>query len=81
MSALLSSAPQLEPAKTDQIAALPLGGRVTVDPWTDRITLVKNAPVSLVSAREKLPLEVTPFFPFLKYAKDNQSSAAAASAP
>ena len=81
MSALLNSAPQLEPAKTDQIAALPLGGRVSVDPWTDRIELVKTPPLSLVSAREKLPLEVTPFFPFLKYAKDNQSSTASTSSP
>ena len=81
MSALLSSAPQLEPAKTDQISALPLGGRVLVDPWTDCIELVKTPPLSLVSAREKLPLEVTPFFPDLKYAKDNQSSRASTSSP
>lgn len=41
MSALLNASPQLEPAKTDQIAALPLGGRISIDPWTDRIELLK----------------------------------------
>ena len=42
MSALLNSAPQLQPERTDQIAALPLGGRIKVDPWSDRIELVKT---------------------------------------
>jgi len=65
MSALLNNAPQLEPHRTDQIAALPLGGRVKVDPWSDRIELVKAKQVPLTSAQEKIPFEVTPFFPFL----------------
>ena len=55
MSALLSSAPQLEPQRTDQIAALPLGGRIKLDPWTDQVELAKAKPVALVSAREKMP--------------------------
>ena len=66
MSALINSAPNLEPDKTDQIAALPLGARIKVDSWSDRIELVKTTPVSLVSPREKMPFEVTPFFPFLR---------------
>jgi hypothetical protein len=65
MSALLTAAPQLETKRTDQIAALPLGGRIKLDPWTSRIELLKTKPVALVSASEKLPFEVTPFFPFL----------------
>jgi hypothetical protein len=65
MSALLASAPQLEPARTDQIAALPLGGRIKLDPWTDQVELAKAKPVALASAREKMPFEVTPFFPYL----------------
>jgi hypothetical protein len=32
MSALLNAAPQLEPQRTDQIAALPLGARIKLDP-------------------------------------------------
>jgi len=65
MSVLLNSAPQLEMSRVDQIAALPLGGRVRLDPWSNRVELVKTKPVALLSAREKMPFEVTPFFPYL----------------
>jgi hypothetical protein len=65
MSTLLNSAPQLDERKKDQIAALPLGGRVRVDPWSDQTELAKTKPVALVSAREKMPFEVTPVFPYL----------------
>ncbi len=65
MSALLASAPQLEPQRTDQIAALPLGGRIKLDPWTDQVEMAKAKPVALTSAREKMPFELTPFFPYL----------------
>src|SRR5581483_1951136 len=63
--ALMNSAPALEPTKLDQIAALPLGGRVRLNAWDDRVELIKMTPVSLTTAREKMPLEVTPFFPRL----------------
>jgi hypothetical protein len=65
MSALLNSAPQLEMRRTDQIAALPLGGRVKLDPWSNRVELMKAKPVALNSAREKMPFEIAPFFPYL----------------
>ncbi|MBV9574394.1 MAG: M48 family metalloprotease [Acidobacteriales bacterium] len=65
MPALLQAAPALEVKKLDQIAALPLGGRVKLNPWDDNVELLKSAPVALTSAREKMPLEVTPFFPHL----------------
>jgi hypothetical protein len=65
MSALLASAPQLEPQRTDQIAALPLGGRIKLDPWTDQVELAKAKPVALTSARENIPFAITPFFPYL----------------
>jgi Peptidase family M48 len=65
MSALLASAPELDPKRTDQIAALPLGGRIKLDPWTDQVEMAKAKPVALVSAKEKMPFEITPFFPFL----------------
>jgi hypothetical protein len=65
MSALLLSAPQLDANRIDQIAALPLGGRIKLDPWTDQVELVKARPVTLALAREKMPFEITPFFPHL----------------
>jgi len=65
MSTLLASAPALDQKKLDQIAALPLGGRIKVDPWSDQVELSKAKPVALVSSREKMEFEITPFFPYL----------------
>lgn len=65
MSALLASAPELDAKRTDQIAALPLGGRIKLDPWTDQVEMAKAKPVALASAKEKMPFEITPFFPYL----------------
>jgi hypothetical protein len=65
MASLMASAPALQDNRTDQIAALPLGGRIKVDPWSDQVELAKGKPVALNSAREKMPFEITPPFPFL----------------
>jgi len=65
MSQLIGSAPQVDWNKLDQIAALPLGGRVKLNPWDDKVELVKSQPVAITSARDKMPFEVTPFFPRL----------------
>ncbi len=56
-----ASAPPLEESKIEQIAALPLGSRIRVNPWNNQIVMVKTKPLSLLSAREKMPFEVTPF--------------------
>ena len=42
MNALEESAPKLDPAKIDQIAALPLGGRVKMSVWNDDVQMVKR---------------------------------------
>ena len=65
LTALTTSGPALDPNKLDQIAALPMGGRVKLNAWTDRVELTKSAPVAITSARDKMPFEVTPFFPRL----------------
>jgi hypothetical protein len=65
MVALMNSSPALDPNKLDQIAALPLGGRVKLNAWDDRLELIKTVPMAITSARYKMPLEVTPFFPWL----------------
>ncbi len=64
-SQLAGSGPALAPDKLDQIAALPVGARVKLDPWTDQVELLKSKPVALLSAREKMPFELTPFMPYL----------------
>jgi peptidase M48-like protein len=65
MVALMNSAPALDPDKLDQMSALPLGARVKLNPWDDRTELLKTTPAVITSARDKMPLEVTPFFPHL----------------
>ena len=65
MVALMDSAPTLVPNQVDQIAALPLGGRIKVNAWDSRVELIKTKPVAITSERGKMPLEVTPFFPWL----------------
>jgi predicted membrane-bound mannosyltransferase len=47
------------------IAALPIGGRVKLDVWYDKLDLIKSKPVGTVAEREKMPFEVTPFMPYL----------------
>ncbi len=47
------------------IVALPLGGRVKLDPWDDSLALLKAASVGKVEDREKMPFEITPFVIYL----------------
>jgi peptidase M48-like protein len=82
MSTLMTGSPQFDPKKTDQIAALPLGGRVKVDPWDNQLELIKTKPVAITAASEKMPFEVTPFFPFLtRYGGAAPEKTAAVPAP
>jgi hypothetical protein len=56
------------------IAALPIGGRVKLDPWVDRLDLLKSKPVGAVAEREKMPFEVTPFMPYLTRFNTNENA-------
>lgn len=49
----------------NEIVALPLGGRIKLDPWDDQLAMLKAKPVGAVAEREKMPFEVTPFILFL----------------
>ncbi len=61
LAAFATNAPALEEDKIEQIAALPLGSRIKLNPWSNQIALVKARPIALLSAREKMPFEVSPF--------------------
>ncbi len=65
MSTLIQSAPALQPNDVNQVAALPLGSRIKLNPWDDTIELKKSKAVPLLSAREKMAFEVTPMIPHL----------------
>jgi len=77
MPALFAAAPTLDQERVDQIAALPIGSRIKLDPWSNRVTMMNAKPIALLSAREKMPLEVTPFFPFLTYSQSEGKLVAA----
>ena len=36
-----------------------------LNPWDNKVELTKSQPVAITSARDKMPFEVTPFFPHL----------------
>ena len=65
LATILSSAPEIDETKLDQITALPLGGRIRLDPWSDRVEMLKTPPVAIVFARDKMPFQVAPFYPHL----------------
>ncbi len=69
MPELLQAAPRLELRRLDQVAALPLGSRIELEPWGNQIQMLKAQPVTLQSASEKMPLEVAPVLLNLHYAK------------
>jgi hypothetical protein len=47
------------------IVALPLGGRVKLNPWDDSLELLKSNTVGAVAEREKMPFEISPFMIYL----------------
>jgi hypothetical protein len=59
-----AQSPSAEPA-AKVIAALPLGGRIKVDPWNDQLQMLKSKPVVAMAESEKVPFEVTPFVFYL----------------
>ena len=66
LTGLTEGAPELEEENLDQIAALPLGSRIRLDPWTNAISLLPPQPAALRTSQDKLPFEVTPFMPHLE---------------
>jgi len=63
-----------------KIVALPIGGRVKLDPWSDKLELIKSKPVGVIAEREKMPFEITPFMPYLSRYGVEASKPIAASA-
>ena len=81
MRALISSAPQLQPRDPHQEPALPLGAHIKLDPWTDKISMVKAPNVPILSARDKLSFEITPVDLYLTRVQPPTESAADKPAP
>ena len=69
LTQLMQQAPELSAEKLDQVAALPLGARLVLDPWSSRLELIRAAAQLPGTVREKVPLLVAPLFPYLKYSE------------
>jgi hypothetical protein len=76
MQAVAKAPKRLRMDEPDQIAALPLGSRIKVDPWSDRIEMQKNKMPPVATAAEKRPFEVSPFFPYLKRIEEQKKPVA-----
>ena len=59
------------------IAALPLGGRIKIEPWTDHLQMLKSKPAGAVAEAERMPFEITPFLLYLTRQGDQTSTEAA----
>ncbi|HKF25349.1 MAG TPA: hypothetical protein VKB24_05215, partial [Candidatus Acidoferrum sp.] len=70
VSEVAAATPAVEDASLKTVktrtAALPLGGRIKVEPWNDQLTLLKTqAEGGAVAEYEKMPFEVAPFLVYL----------------
>ena len=61
--------PEEKPA-ANAIVALPLGGRVKVDPWNDQLRMLKSKPVGTAEG-ENTPFQITPFMFYLTRLVEN----------
>jgi hypothetical protein len=73
---LINTAPQIQASDLQQVSALPLGARIKLDPWSDQVEMIKTKPVALLSEREKMPLGITPFLPYLTFYSANGATPA-----
>lgn len=62
--AVFAGQPVANPA-ANAIEALPLGGRIKVDPWNDHLTILKAESVGSVAEDEKKSFQITPFVIYL----------------
>ena len=80
MSPLLASAAQPQSRADERITVMPLGSRVELDPWSNRIELMKTTS-ALTSAQKELPFEVAPFPPHLTRLSEDEPNKMISTAP
>lgn len=62
LQALVAKGPKLNNGDLKQQAAMPLSQFLRFDPWTDQVIKLNTAYEPLLSARDKLPFEITPVY-------------------
>jgi hypothetical protein len=81
MAELESMVPRLNWDDLFQTPALPLGSWLKIDPWDDSVHMLNATRYAPVSARDKIPFEVTPiFYKLQRYDAGVTSPAATAAA-
>jgi hypothetical protein len=74
---LMKNSPKLDMNNVNQIAALPLGSHLKVNPWDDKVIYLNVKQEPLLNARDKMPFEVTPiFFRLTRYTEPVPTTAA-----
>ena len=74
-----AAAPMPDKPGAPVFAALPLGGRIKVEPWNDQLTLLKpQAEGGTIAEYEKMPFEVGPFLVYLTRQENTASNASKA---
>jgi len=73
-SAVPTAQPSASKPADNVFAALPLGGRIKVEPWDNQLQMLKTKPVGTVAKDEVTPFELTPFFLYLTRQGDNAST-------
>jgi hypothetical protein len=71
-----SAEPSAEKPAGNVIAALPLGGRIKVEPWNNQLQMLKSKPAGGVAKDEKMAFEVAPFFLYLTRQGNNSAKEA-----
>jgi len=79
MQAMVPKGTTLDMKDLKQQAAMPLASFLRFDPWTDQVIQMHTSFEPILSARDKMPFEVTPVYMKLSYYK--QPSATPAAAP
>jgi len=59
---MMKGTPTLQVDNLQQIAALPLGSHLKIDPWSDTVVQVHVHAEAMVSPRDKMPFQVTPIY-------------------
>ena len=70
----IAAAAQQARKTANATVALPLGGRIKVEPWDDRLLLLKAQPEAGIAEYEKMPFEVAPFLVYLTRQGGNSPS-------
>jgi hypothetical protein len=65
LSAVFSAQTSDEKPAANVISALPIGGRIKIEPWNDHLQMLKSKPAGTVAESEKMQFEVTPFVLYL----------------